>query len=337
MIVQNGMARLSSLQINGRRLDTPTAIPVVKIPNELRFWRIMKKYRAPSCVMINASILASSYRSEIARKSGIHKLLGFNRIVFSDGGGFSKESQSWSQKQIIRFQHEIGADIATTLDYPVTLKAPWFERSRVHRTLLNALEASRLNRDKMLLLASVHAKTRLELQNAIKYLEKHGSFDGYAIGSLIPQRGRVHDIIGLIATARKAVGKKHLHIYGLTGCSLYLLMFYAGADSVDSQGFLLSAANREYYVPWGKSIRRDKFGDKALPCDCRICKRETFRTVFQREKLAIHNFITLQNELQKTRIEISSGRFYEYLERRYQGLPLLHRALRYASRIHQSL
>jgi len=331
------MARLSSLQINGRRLETPTAIPVVKIPNGLRFWNIMKKHRAPSCVMINASILASSYRREIARKNGIHSLLEFNRIVFSDGGGFSKKSQLWSQKQIMEFQHEIGVDIATTLDYPVTLKVPWFERSRVYRTLLNALEASRLNRDKMLLLASVHAKTRLELENTIRYLEKHGSFDGYAIGSLVPLQSRVRDIVGLVTTARKAVGKKHLHIYGLTGCSLYLLMFYAGADSVDSQGFLLSAANKEYYLPGGRSIRKEEFGDRVLPCSCRICRDETFRTVFQRERLALHNFITLQEELQKIRAEISSGRFHEYLRQRYQSLPLLHRALRYASRILQNL
>jgi len=297
----------------------------------------MNKYRTPACVMVNASILASSSKNEAARAIGIHGLLSFNGIVFSDGGGFSKDSSRWSQKQIIEFQLEIGADIATTLDYPVSLRTPWFERTKAYRSLLNALEAERLNCGKMLLLASVHARTRLELENSIRYLEKHGAFDGYAIGSLIPLQSKTFDIIGLVMAARRAAGNKHLHIYGLAGCSLYLLMFYIGADSVDSQGFLLSGANKEYYLPGGRSVKKGQLGENPLPCKCQICRKASFQTIFQREKLAIHNFITVQEELRRVRREISSGGFEEYLKHRYRGIPTLHRAMRYARRLIQNL
>jgi len=335
----NGYSRLSELRVNERRVETPTFFPVFKMPTELKFWKYLKRQHPPETVMVNACILASSEKREEAKRKGIHWLLRFDRIVASDSGGFSKLSSGWSQERIIEFQMEMGADVATTLDYPIDLSETWFDRERVKRSVLNAIEASKLlRRRKALLFASIHAGTTLEIQNSIKYLEKKGDFNGYAIGSLLSSQGQFFRAVNLVAAARRAAGDKHIHAYGLGGSALYLLAFFAGADSVDSQGFLHSAINKQYYVPGETSVCKPALKKyRELPCNCRICRNSTPSDILDRQKLAAHNLIVVEREVEKARECISEGIFEPFLKRRFANAPSLQRLLGYASRIAQNM
>ena len=330
-----GSARVGVLKTNHGNLSLPCVMPVVKPTIYDRYWMTLLREYPPEALMINASILRNWPRVNNMTKQGIHSYLNYDGIIFSDGGGFSKESRGLSQEEILPFQLQLGVDVITTLDYPTHLSRTWVSRDRIKRSLKNALLASQFmnNRSDVLLLASIHAPSVAELRNSILFLNHYAHFDGFAVGSLLSVQSCYKTLVDLVLSARRAAPEKHLHVYGIAGASTYLLMFYLGADSVDSQGALLSGSRMHYYVPRESSVHirgPDDYG--LVPCKCPICTGKEKEHPIGREELAIHNFLTVQSEISLVRQLINEGSFNKYLERRFKRRPILSKALQYATR-----
>ncbi len=256
-------------------------------------------------------------------------------IVFADSGGFdfASEKLDTTPKKSLETQEAIDADILGTVDVPLSREVREHENNRrVRENLERAVTASELYTGNSLLFASVHGYDPETIRNGIAYLEKHGEFDGYALGSLVPIRTDYKKVTKLILAARRST-EKHLHVYGLGGLVYQPLLLYCGVDSFDSSAFIRSAGNRNYLIPGfgGRELR--KIQDLTyLPCACPVCHNRTLNDVREdRDALVMHNLWALTLELRRFRYMIEAGEDIEtYLDLRFRGNDVTARAYKIA-------
>lgn len=256
-------------------------------------------------------------------------------LIFADSGGFdfATEELDTTPKDTIETQRQLEADIYGTVDIPLSRDNRAKENQRrIDRSIQFALEASEYHDDDAHLFASVHGHDPETIRNGIHYLEKRGTFDGYAIGSLVPIRTDYNKVTKLILAARKAT-EKHLHVYGLGGLVYQPLLLYLGVDSFDSSAFIRSAGNRNYLIPgFGGEELRNIDDLERLPCPCPICGQRTLAEIREnRTALTRHNLWALVTELRRFQYVAESGRDIEhYLDLRFQGNEVTQRAYRTA-------
>jgi len=204
---------------------------------------------------------------------------------------------------------------------------------KIGRSVKNAVWASRELADRgMLLYASVHGDDPLVLKNVLRFLSKYESFDGFAIGSLVPIRSDFRRVVDLILAARSVVRDRPLHVFGLGGFLTVPLLAYLGVDSSDSTSFIICGGNRRYFVPGYREISMGSLEEyEELPCNCPICSSRDLNEIRgDRSLIALHNLWALWHELKMVRYAISEGRLESYLTNRYAETPTLKSALEYA-------
>lgn len=252
-------------------------------------------------------------------------------IVFADSGGFDFESGDvdTTAEQTLATQRAISADIYGTVDVPLSPENRAAEnQDRVERSTQYALEASDHHDSDALLFASVHGYTPETVANTLQYLENHGEFDGYALGSMVPIRTDYEKVTRLILSARRATDK-HLHVYGLGGIVYQPLLLYLGVDSFDSTAFIRSAGNRNYLLPGFGGTELHRIEElNHLPCSCPVCATRGFDEIREeRDLLTRHNLWALATELRRFRFMAASDTDIEdYLDLRFQGNGVTERA-----------
>ena len=340
ILYTDGAARIGNIKTTHGNLKTPTFFPVHNLGgdagwNTPRYWEIFPDMQT---AMFNGySILLNKKRvmEKIALSGGVHDFLGFQGIAFVDSGGYiGKENPlNVSQESILKIQEDIGADIASTLDLPFNMNEDFDLYNKIYQSFINAVQARRklANRD-MLLYASVHGNDPLVLKNVLIFLSKNETFDGFAIGSLVPIRNDFRRVVDMVLSARSVVRNKPLHVFGLGGFLTVPLLVYLGVDSSDSSSFIICGGKRRYFVPSYREISMaslEDYGD--LPCNCPICSSKTYEEVrADRSLIALHNLWVLWNELKMVKYAISEGRLEKYLENRYAETPILKSAFEYA-------
>ena len=331
--LENSLSRSGFLETRHGKLHLPSVIPVLKPVKFDKYWFTLLKEKLTDAFMINASILLNSPIIEEVLKKGIHSYLNYEGVVFCDSGGYSKFSRDIQQDKLLDVQLRLGVDIITTLDYPTQLSKTWVRRDMIRKSVDNALIAGENIDDEknVLIFASVHGPSSNEIKNTITFLERYSSFDGYAVGSLLSIKSDYKRIVDLIIAARRATNK-HLHAYGIVGSATYPLMFYLGVDSVDSQGTLLSGGTRHFYVPGKTDIHYKKLEMSQWSCPCKVCTNQVAQNLSLREKIALHNFLTVQREVKLIQRLIMEGSYEEYLKDRFATSTVLKRAFKYASR-----
>lgn len=252
-------------------------------------------------------------------------------IVFADSGGFdfTNEEIDTTPAKTLNTQNQLDADIYGTVDIPLSRENRAAEnQDRIDQSIQFALEANDQYDSDAFLLASVHGYDPETVRNSIQYLEKHGDFDGYALGSLVPIRTDYKKVTKLVLAARNATDK-HLHVYGLGGLVYQPLLLYLGVDSFDSSAFIRSAGNRNYLIPGfgGEELRNIENLDR-LPCPCPVCGQGELDDIREdRTALTQHNLWALATELRRFRYVAESGRDIEnYLDLRFQGNEVTQRA-----------
>jgi len=252
-------------------------------------------------------------------------------IIFADSGGFDFQSETLdtTPEETLETQHQLNADIYGTVDLPLSPENRAAENQRrIERSIDLALKASDAHDGSDLLFASVHGYDPETIRNNIQYLEQHGDFDGYAIGSLVPVRTDYEKVTKLILSARTTTDK-YLHVYGLGGLVYLPLLLYLGVDSFDSTAFIRSAGNRNYLIPGfgGEELHNIEHLDY-LPCSCPVCGQNTLDDIREdRDALAQHNLWALTTELRRFRyVAASTQEIEDYLDLRFQGNEVTQRA-----------
>ncbi|UTF55580.1 tRNA-guanine transglycosylase [Natronosalvus rutilus] len=256
-------------------------------------------------------------------------------IVYADSGGFdfTNEDLDTTPEETLATQRQLKADIIGTVDIPLSRQNRSTENQRrIDQSINFALAASEQHNGEASLFASVHGYDPETIRNSIRYLEKRGNFDGYALGSLVPVRTDYTKVTKLVLAARTATDK-HLHVYGLGGLVYQPLLLYLGVDSFDSSAFIRSAGNRNYLIPGFGGEELWNIDDlEYLPCSCPICGERTLEEIrADRNALTQHNLWALTTELRRFRYVSSSGRDIEdYLDLRFRGNEVTQRAYRTA-------
>ena len=256
-------------------------------------------------------------------------------IVYADSGGydFSEKDPDTTPQETLETQRLLEADIFGTVDIPLSRENRAAENQRrIDQSIDLALEASQHHDGDELLLASVHGYDPETIRNGIRYLERRGEFDGYALGSLVPVRTDYKKVTKLVLAARTATDK-HLHVYGLGGLVYQPLLLYLGVDSFDSSAFIRSAGNRNYLLPGFGGEELWNIDDlEYLPCPCPVCGSRTLDDIREdRDALVRHNLWALTAELRRFRYVASAGKDIEdYLDLRFQGNKVTQRAYRTA-------
>lgn len=339
ILENNGASRIAKLKTANGILNTPVLFPVFYTGIDFgwttpRYW---KTFAEINTIMFNASHIMMHSQKKVAKllNRGIHKHLGFKGISFVDSGGwvYKRLKLSFSQNQVLRLQENIGAEIGSTLDYPINITHDAHDDS-VAKSVKNAILASRLRRDdRMLLFASVHGSDPVIIRNVIQHLRNKGNFDGYAVGSLMPSFYSFELLVDIIAAARREIPDKPLHVYGLAGPVLAELLAYLGVDSMDSSFFMMAAANREYLTPtYIGRVPAKKIGElKEWTCNCKICKRyEASEIATSRQLLSQHNLWVAWSQLKEFKLSLIENRIEERIKMRFGKMPWGRKAFEYA-------
>ena len=149
---------------------------------------------------------------------------------------------------VLEYQEQV-ADVAFTLDFPIPPGTDLREaRKRQKLTITNALWAlqNRRRRDLPLYACVQGWDVDSVRECARSYTDQ--SFEGIAIGGLVP---RVKDrklILKIVETVRAEVGDRFLHIFGLGQPDLVTDLYQAGIDSVDSSAYVKLAADGKLWA-----------------------------------------------------------------------------------------
>ena len=334
------LARLGELETKHGPLETPTLFPVHNLGadggwNTPRYW---EEYPYMKTALFNASFLSMNKRGSLGAvlHVGVHRFIRFFGVAFVDSGGFIYRKYKLTIKpaKILEIQEKMGADIASTLDYPIRCEA-MAENYKITRTVANAKLAASLKKDpNMLLFASVNGYDPVILKNAIKHLKKHAEFDGFAIGSLMPRFSNYRLLVDLVLAARLEAKETPVHIYGLGSPLVTLLLIYLGADSFDSSYFVIASGKRNYALPGhGRISFKALQRFESLPCQCNICQKHSIKELRESRKLlTFHNLSTLWSEIEQTKTAIRERRTEEYLTDRFKKAKWAKKAFEYAKK-----
>lgn len=290
-------------------------------------------------------------------------------------------------KSILGLQLDFGADIIATLDYPIPPDLKEEEKfERMNKSINSAVECLRIIDDPSLLDENFdvneRAAERLRERHAADdlpgvYIALHGhdyetvnwyvgkfldrvaevdvdsSFEGFAIGSLVPLRDSIDVLTDIVQGAKDAIPEENvdnvgLHVFGVGGRQVGLLSLL-GVDTFDCSTHMQTAMYQKYIHPetWKSHEIHDLeayLGDNAAyPCDistCPLCsddgvsyeklvtELELELSYDEREErkandepiksdyyalLARHNFEVYNEELTRVRDAIRDGRLLEYV------------------------
>ena len=290
-------------------------------------------------------------------------------------------------KSILGLQLDFGADIIATLDYPIPPDLKEEEKfERMNKSIDSAVECLRIIDDPSLLDENFdvneRAAERLRDRHAADdlpgvYIALHGhdyetvnwyvgtfldrvaevdvdsSFEGFAIGSLVPLRDSIGVLTDIVQGAKDAIPEENaddvgLHVFGVGGKQVGLLSLL-GVDTFDCSTHMQNAMYQKYIHPesWESHEIHDLENylddDNRYPCDistCPLCSDDGVSyeklvteldldlSYDEREErkannepiksdyyalLARHNFEVYNEELTRVRDAIRNGRLLDYV------------------------
>ena len=237
-------------------------------------------------VLVNAFDLLANYRtrrftSEIRNMEGtLREYIHFDGPLMLDSGGFNFQKQdkiSIASLDVLEMGIEFEVDVSAVLDHPfLPTSTPEEMDDRWESTVTNTEEMFEKLEDSnppnyFQLMPVLHGYDPETLKQSLnRIVEIWGEEPPIVgIGSLAPLalNGNKRTAINIICTVRQLLPNTHIHCFSLGSALLMLFAFYCGADTVDSQSWIISAAFKNVQLPgfpWTRfsARERDKDSDK---------------------------------------------------------------------------
>lgn len=341
------LGRIGVLQTKHGMVETPVLLPVVNPNSQVIPAKELQTNYGFDAIITNSYLAWRRHRGEVAVPK-IHELLNFDGVIETDSGAYQILQYGDVEVQppeIIRFQEELGSDIAVILDIPtdqaVSKKhAKW----SVDETLRRADEALKLiSKPDILWVGPVQGGVYLDLVAYSAAQMGKRDFSIYALGSPTPvmQQYRYDTLVDMIMAAKQNLPPhKPLHLFGAGHPMMFALAVALGCDIFDSASYALFARNGRYMTTQGTAKVEDL---EYFPCSCPACHNKTpndFRKLLlvERERfLAAHNLYNCHTEVQTVKQAIVDGRLWELVEARCRSHPALQlafqRLLKYAEQL----
>ena len=187
-----------------------------------------------------------------------------------DSGAFNflkHDEISIDPQEVLKVGINLGADVSVVLDHPLHPKSDqkeqlkrWLNTISNTRSMLEALKCwdENLPAD-FQLMPVLHGydtdTVKRSLDDIVDIWGHEPRIIG--IGSLAPLalNGSKRTVIEIILAARRLLPDSHIHCFSLGSALLMLFAFYCGADTVDSQTWIVSAAFKNVQLPGFHSTR----------------------------------------------------------------------------------
>jgi tRNA-guanine family transglycosylase len=298
------------------------------------------KYFKIDGIMVNAyEILQSPEVNEEIQKQKIHNFLDFRGLVTIDSGGFffmRKKILDVKPETILQLYKKSKPNYGVVLDYPIALETSAKEiRKRQLKTLENIRIMTELHdASNPELIPVIHGHNVKSIEWYLSKLNQISEFETYGVGSLVPavrnQRGSnltIYDAVKIISYLRKKLPDKKIHVFGVGSTLTLHLIFYAGADSVDSSSWRTKAAFGAVQLPGvgdryiTKNKKRKNYPDLSKNekrlienCKCPACKNHSLQELKKSFVLrALHNAWVYQKEIETVRKQLRNGGYNEYV------------------------
>ena len=236
-------------------------------------------------ILVNAFDLLANRQTKIAaskikeRQCKLHEFVDFEGPLMLDSGAYNFQMQnniSIDPLEVLSVGIKFGADISVVLDHPFLPTSSSREKSKrwrstVENTQKMFAELNSQNGDSpndFHLMPVIHGHSTRTLKRRIDEIVKiYGTDPPFVgIGSLAPlaRNGSKRQVIDIICKVRKLLPDSHIHCFSMGSVLLMLFAFYCGADTVDSQSWMLSAAFKYVQLPgfpWTRLSAREKEKD----------------------------------------------------------------------------
>ncbi|MDE0014836.1 MAG: hypothetical protein OXU51_01530 [Candidatus Poribacteria bacterium] len=236
-------------------------------------------------VLVNAFDLLANHRtrrftSKIRdTKGGLREYIHFDGPLMLDSGGFNFQKQkeiSIASLDVFDIGIEFAVDVSVVLDHPfLPTSTPEEMEDRWKSTVTNTEEMFEKLEDSnppdyFQLMPVLHGYDPETLKRSLDHIIEIWGEEPriVGIGSLAPLalNGSKRTVINVISTVRQLLPNAHIHCFSLGSALLMLFAFYCGADTVDSQSWIISAAFKNVQLPgfpWTRFSSREKEKDPA--------------------------------------------------------------------------
>jgi 7-cyano-7-deazaguanine tRNA-ribosyltransferase len=332
------LGRIGKLKTKSGTVETPLLFPVINPNIQLVPPKRLKDTFGFEAVITNAYILKKRFQNKPVEQ-GVHNFLGFDGAVMTDSGAYQilvYGEVEVSQAEIVRYQEQIGSDIATILDIPTGWKVTKDQAAKtVDETIQRAKDFFKTKTsDDILWVGPVQGGRHLDLVAKSAVEMSKLPFQVHALGSPteVMENYRFDVLVDMIVTAKKNLPpERPLHLFGAGHPFMFSLAVALGCDFFDSAAYALYARENRYMTENGtwRLSELDYF-----PCQCPKCTGATPQEVMEKAPkereafLAEHNLYVCQAELRRIKQAIREGRLWEHMEMRAHAHPALFTALK---------
>jgi 7-cyano-7-deazaguanine tRNA-ribosyltransferase len=341
------MGRIGRLRTKSGTVETPALLPVVNPAIQPIPPRKIRDEFGFEALITNAYILKQRFRDE-PTLGGLHRFLNFDGAIMTDSGAYQiliyGDVQA-SPEEMVSYQEQIDADVATILDIPTGWEISEEHAARtVRETLKRARRLFKIKtRDDVLWVGPVQGGRYLDL--VAKSARDMGKlpFDIHALGSPteVMERYRFDVLVAMIMAAKMNMPlDRPLHLFGAGHPFMFALAVALGCDLFDSAAYALYARENRYMTENGTHRLNEL---TYFPCACPRCSRSTPKNVLELDRgqrlsfLAEHNLYVCGAEMRRVKQAMKDGRLWEHVEMRAHAHPALLQALRSFSKYEQTL
>jgi 7-cyano-7-deazaguanine tRNA-ribosyltransferase len=314
-------------------VTTPTLMPVINPNLQIFTARQMREKFGCEMVITNSYVVHKhDALREQALAEGVHKVLDWDGALMTDSGTFQMYVYGDVQvgaEEIVRFQRDIGVDVATCLDLFVTPDMDRAAAESAVRTTIERTKASIPNKGKSLLNATVQGGVHLDLRKACAHAYRDLDVDYHTIGGVVPvmERQMYPELVDMILWSQSALRKdRPVHLFGAGHPLVFPLAVALGCDLFDSSSYAKYAKDGRMMFEWGTAHLSEM---AELPCSCPPCARHGAKGLKElpakeREAaLAEHNLHVSFQDLRRIRVAIREGSLWEMVEQRAACHPML--------------
>ena len=327
------LGRIGRIKTKSGSIETPAFLPVINMAKQTVTPRELWEEFGCRILITNAYIIKKQ-QAEAAVKMGIHKLLDFPGVIMTDSGAYQILEYGdieATPEEIVRFQEEIGTDIATILDVPTGWNASReYAEYTVKETVKRAKELEELrSRKDILWVGPIQGGRYLDLIAKSAKEMNNLPFDIHALGSPTPvmEQYLFDLLVDMIITAKMNVSSSRpFHLFGAGHPFMFALAVALGCDLFDSAAYNIFAHDDRYLTTYG-TIRLEEL--EYLPCSCPVCYKRDPKDFLDMPKnereaeLTRHNLHVCFAEIRRVKQAIIEGRLWEYLIMRSHGHPSL--------------
>ena len=330
-------------------VTTPTLMPVINPNIDLVSAKEMRDRFGCEMIITNSYVIHKhDALREKALAEGVHSVVDWDGALMTDSGTFQMYvygDVDVGAEEIVRFQADMGVDVATCLDLFVTPDMTREQAEDAVRTTIERTQASVAHKGASLLNATVQGGVHLDLRNQCAHAYRDLDIDYHTIGGVVPvmERQMYPELVDMILASQQGLRKdRPVHLFGAGHPLVFPLATALGCDLFDSSSYAKYAKDGRIMTESGTLHVEDldewpfASADLGTWTPQEVTKALTHRGDLRdkgpnweaQRAIALHNLDVCFADIRRIRTAIRDGVLWELVEQRATAHPLLAAATR---------